>query len=129
MNPNRTDEREKKIQKLKAKYKDIFGKLDLETAYENLFRLLWYTRLPCYDIGNITSNALHQMSVIKQCFWKEDEINCSALFKPMPSDRGMCCSFNLNSINAFLKESKFQKVIDELQKSDQKHRYVDFFLK
>ena len=30
---------------------------DLDAIYPNLFELLWYSQIPCFDILNITTSA------------------------------------------------------------------------
>ncbi len=39
-----------------------------------------------------------ERSVLKKCFWKGRIIDCSAIFEVFPTDRGMCCSFNMHKV-------------------------------
>ena len=122
LNPQMKNEREAKIQSARQNYDDSFGNLDLEKSYDNLFEILWYSQLPCFDVQNVTSNVPHQMSVIKNCAWKGLDINCSAIFKTLPTDRGMCCTFNMERAEKIFKESKYSQMVQKMQDTDAANR-------
>ena len=122
LNPQMKNEREAKIEFARQEYDDNFGNLDLEKSYDNLFEILWYSQLPCFDVRNVTSDAPHQMSVIKNCAWKGLEINCSAIFKTLPTDRGMCCTFNMERAEKIFKESKYSQMVQKMQDTDAANR-------
>ena len=75
-------------------YHKNFGQMDITKSYEKLFELLWYTRLPCFDVKGITSKERDEMSVIKRCYWRSKVVDCASVFVTRSTDRGMCCSFN-----------------------------------
>ena len=118
LNPEMKSQREAKIQNARQNYQNNFGDLDLEKSYENLFEILWYSQLPCFDVQNVTSNLPYQMSVIKNCAWKGLDINCSAIFKTLPTDRGMCCTFNMERAEKIFKESKYSQMVQKMQDTD-----------
>ena len=62
-------------------------------------RMLWYSNLPCFDVHGVTSHVPHEKSILKACYWKGNNIPCAAIFYPIPTDRGMCCAFNMNPLN------------------------------
>jgi len=37
--------------------------------------------------------------MLKKCTWKQNDINCAAIFSTFPTDQGMCCSFNMIGAN------------------------------
>ena len=41
LDPEKADEREKKVEQAKERYDDEFGSLDMKVAYQNLFEILW----------------------------------------------------------------------------------------
>ena len=88
-----------------------------------MFDLLWYTQLPCSDVRGLTSNVKDELSFIKRCYWKKEPIACSALFQKRPTDRGMCCSFNIEKADAILKRSKYTDAIVARQKHDAEHGF------
>jgi hypothetical protein len=45
--------------------------------------------------------------MIKQCMWKGMEIDCSAIFKTFPTDRGMCCTFNMAKAEEMFQQSQY----------------------
>ena len=89
-----------------------------EEAIRNLFEILWYSQLPCFDIRDITSETKDEMSVLKRCYWKDKPINCSSIFRTRPTDRGMCCSFNMEKAEEIFKESQYGDMINGMQIQD-----------
>ena len=72
--------------------------------FTSLFNLLWNSNLPCFNSSkNPTKNFL-----LKKCLLYGKEQDCSKLFKPVPTDSGICCSFNQKNL---LRESEFSKVL------------------
>ena len=120
--PNKQTEREGRTQEAKKEYEENFGRDDLQKAYDSLFEILWYSQLPCYDVKDVTSNSPDQMSIIKKCYWKEKAISCPAIFRTLPTDRGMCCSFNMEMAEEIYQKSKYSNVVYERQKSDIENR-------
>ena len=77
---------------------------DIGKNFSSLFNLLWNSNLPCFNNSkNPTNNFL-----LKKCMLYGKEQDCSKLFKPVPTDSGICCSFNQKDI---LKETEFSKLL------------------
>ena len=55
--------------------------------------------------------------MLRQCKWEGKEVNCSEIFKPVITDTGVCCAFNLQSD---LKESNYSQLVDETQVEERK---------
>ena len=123
LDPKKEQERQFKLNESMEDFKNRFGSLDLASTYSNLFEILWYSQLPCFDIKNVTSDAQDQMSMIKQCYWKGKEISCSSIFKTLPSDRGMCCSFNMEKAEEIFKTSDYANLVKNMHKQDIRNRY------
>ena len=123
LDPEKEQERQSKLNESKEDFQNRFGNLDLATTYSNLFEILWYSQLPCFDIKNVTSDAPDQMSMIKQCYWKGKEIPCSSIFKTLPSDRGMCCSFNMEKAEEIFKTSTYANLVKTMHEQDLSNRY------
>ena len=49
--------------------------------YEDLFEIMWYSQLPCFDVAGITSASADEASMVKRCYWKGQPVNCAAIFK------------------------------------------------
>ena len=79
-----------------------------EKGYRNLFEILWYKQLPCFDVRNTTSAKNNQHGMIKQCEWKGHSIPCSAIFQTTPTDRGMCCTFNVQEAEKMFKDKEYR---------------------
>ena len=79
-------------------------------VYPNLFRLLWYSMLPCFPIPGINSR-----SMLKQCKWAGQDVHCSDIFQSIPTDSGICCSFNHKSA---LKSTHYSNLVEEMQNRD-----------
>ena len=50
--------------------------------------------------------------MLRQCWWQGRLINCSQIFKPVITDSGVCCGFNLKHD---LKESSYSSLVNEMQ--------------
>jgi hypothetical protein len=46
------------------------------------------------------------------------EIPCAAIFKTFPTDRGMCCSFNMKAADEIFQEKSYSSFIQNLQDYD-----------
>ena len=73
-----------------------------------------YTELPCFDLFGFGQNA----GMLKSCIWKGQEFPCKLLFQNVPTDQGMCCSFNMKKAEEMFKESQYQKLIQKMQSED-----------
>ena len=93
-----------------AAIKDVAANFDGmdKKGYAKLFEILWYKQLPCFDVRGRTSEANNQHGMIKYCEWKGLRIPCSAIFKTAPTDRGMCCTFNLQSAEEMFKDQQYR---------------------
>ena len=38
-----------------------------------------------------------ERSILKYCEWKGEPISCASIFDTFPTDRGLCCSFNMRA--------------------------------
>ena len=123
IDPTKIEEREKKTKESIENYEESFGSLDMDKSYEALFELLWYSQMPCFDVKGLTSEAKDEISFLKRCFWKENPINCTAIFQQRPTDQGMCCTFNMEKANKILKDSKYTKAISFRQDDDARNAF------
>ena len=89
--------------------RDVHSTFDAmtEKGYRSLFEILWYKQLPCFDVRNTTSDKNNQHGMIKYCEWKGRRLPCSALFKTSPSDRGMCCTFNVQAAEKMFQDQDY----------------------
>ena len=119
LDPSMEQERLSEIEKAKNDYEREFGSMTkTKDAIRNLFEILWYSQLPCFDIKDITSETKDEMSVLKRCYWKDREMNCSSIFSTRPTDRGMCCSFNMENAEEIFKQSQYGDMISSMQIQD-----------
>ena len=119
LDPSMETERLIEIRNAKDDYDEEFGSMEKTAqAIQNLFEILWYSQLPCFDIKDITSDIKDEMSVIKRCYWKDKLINCSSIFRTRPTDRGMCCSFNMEKAEEIFKHSQYGDMISNMQLQD-----------
>ena len=108
LDPAKSQERKEAVEKAKTQYNNEFGSMDLVKSYKSLFELLWYSQLPCFDVRNITSTHKDEMSLIKKCYWKEKQIDCTSIFFTRPTDRGMCCTFNVEAAEKMFEDKKYK---------------------
>ena len=125
LDPEKDEERLKQVKESITAYDEKFGSLDMEKSYEPMFELLWYSQMPCIDIKGITSEQRDELSFIKRCYWKNRPISCNAIFQKRPTDRGMCCSFNMEKAENILKESKYAYAISSRQKDEMQNGFEE----
>ena len=75
----------------------------------SLFSLLWPSSLPCH------STAPGSAHLLKRCVLHGEEVNCTKLFKPVPTDLGICCAFNARNV---LRDSEFSRLLQTKQSLD-----------
>ncbi len=109
---NSSPEEQKKRKKFMARrekyYRSLFKKIDMSKSFENVFELLWYSTLPCFPVrdGASSDSPAPDNVMIKKCIWKGERISCAAIFDLFPTDRGMCCTFNMEKAEAIFKETR-----------------------
>ena len=102
----------------KAEVKEMISRLDLKAAFPYLFSTLWYSSLPCFDIRNITIHRDGGSSILKYCEWKGIPMSCSSIFTTFPTDKGMCCSFNMKAANNIFVENAYTSILEDMQGKD-----------
>lgn len=116
--PSMKDKRDEIEKEARNEYGLDFESMELKKSYHHLFQLLWYSQLPCFDVKNITSKARGERSLLKSCTWKGQSVSCSALFTLVPTDRGMCCSFNKENATNMFEEESYGEQISRMQETD-----------
>ena len=115
LDPSKTSERNETVRGAKENWYKKFGNLNFTRAYEKLFELLWYSRLPCFDVRGVTSKERDEMSVIKRCYWRSKLVDCATIFTTRSSDRGMCCAFNVGNANEIYKSTMYKSYTEKMQ--------------
>ena len=120
LDPAEVENRKKADVEARQTYNQNFGQLDLKnlTTYLKLFEILWYSQLPCFDVRNITSTQQGATSMLKQCYWKGQLMNCPDIFTTRPTDKGMCCTFNMKAAEKLYKASQYKDALGTLQVQD-----------
>ena len=118
MNPSLEGKREEYKEYVSNKLKNFFKDRNSTKIYPNLFRLLWYTKTPCFDLFNMTGEHSH---ILKYCEWAGERVDCEHLFQAVPTDVGICCSFNFNSS---LTDTVYATLIRELKDKERLRRNV-----
>jgi len=93
---------------------------DQNLALKAYLSILWYSRMPCFDIYSITSEADGERATLKFCMWKGRELPCSAIFKKVVTDVGICCAFNMQEANKLFVESRYTSIITNLREEEKK---------
>ena len=106
LNPDRVEEKKAIIEKQKMVAKHYFNDSDMGSLYQELFRILWHSTLPCFKEEN---DDEHMML---SCELAGREVNCSDIFNRVPTDIGMCCALN---VEESLSASKYKTLVKEMQ--------------
>ena len=108
INPEKAETKDAVVGKKMSESKLYFStSLHMKTVYSNLFRMLWYSTLPCVEESDLTKEFM-----IKSCEVAGEKIDCKKLFERIPTDSGMCCALNSDSA---LKDSEYSKMVEEMQ--------------
>jgi len=109
---------------IKAEMTDIFQRLNFSAASESIFKTLWYSSLPCFDIRSITGFNNGASALLQYCEWKGMPISCSAIFTKFPTDQGMCCAFNMKAANEIYVKSTYRDKLQYMQKLDKEASFL-----
>ena len=74
-------------------------------------------------IAFASKNALHMQYFskhifLKSCSWKGKEVPCSAIFKKVATDKGICCAFNSKAANETYKGDKYTSLLQKFENED-----------
>ena len=83
LNPEKLSQTEQLRDHFSNLTRHFFDNAKMATAYPNLFKLLWFSNIPCFK-NNVTDAYL-----LKKCIWQGKEYKCSELFKQVPTDSGV----------------------------------------
>ena len=124
--PSKVEERKARVKEAKMQYDKEFGSMDVAKSYKSLFEILWYSQLPCYDVRSITSEYMDEMSLVKRCYWKGKKINCASIFFTRPTDRGMCCAFNMKRAEEIFHAGKYSNMVSKMQRQDAEYGFENY---
>ena len=125
LDPSKALYRANKTEAAKKKYHKDFDQINITKSYNKIFELLWYTKLPCFDVKGITSQEKDEMSVIKRCYWRGEMVDCASIFVTRSTDRGMCCTFNLGQAEKIFKDTRYRNITSKLQQQDRKLNFAN----
>ena len=123
LDPLKEGQRMQAVAEEKLNWNTKFSNLNFTQAYEKLFELFWYSRLPCFDVRNVTSKERDEMSVIKRCYWQSKLVDCSSIFVTRSSDRGMCCAFNVGKANQIYRNTKYRIEEEKMQEKTRENSF------
>jgi hypothetical protein len=105
------EEQENFIQQKQNYIANIFTQLKISQSLHNMFSILWHAKTPCFAVGNSNS----EKTILKDCKWKGQTVPCSAIFSQFPSDKGMCCSFNMKAADEIFHGETYVQLVNSLQ--------------
>jgi hypothetical protein len=103
----------------------MFNRLNQVESYRGFFSSMWYSTLPCFDVKGVTAEKDGKRSLLKQCSWKGTTIPCAALFTSFPTDRGMCCSFNIDAAEEIFAGETFPGLVTSLDAQDKSNSFAN----
>jgi hypothetical protein len=118
MNESANSENNKSIQNEKLLLQNIFKNTDQKTVLHNFLSIMWYSKLPCFDIRGLTSDKDGEKSMLKLCQWKGKKVSCSAIFKKVATDKGVCCAFNKPKADQIFAKSTYTTIIERLENEE-----------
>ncbi len=118
LDPNLKVNKSRAIKYKKAALQDMMFRLNQTEAYNSIFSILWYSNFPCFEVKGITSEFDGEKAILRSCRWKGVSIPCSAIFTTFPTDRGMCCSFNIEAADKIFQSGTFTNQLEKMQYFD-----------
>jgi len=115
-----------------VEYKEAFNSFDLKALFDPIISSLWYGTLACSGVIGISgfmratdeffgSDNFYDTSFLKYCMWKGEPIDCAAIFTPFPTDKGVCCAFNLKAAQDIYRSKNYTTLIKRLQEYDRNY--------
>jgi hypothetical protein len=122
-------------QKIKE-YQEAIKTFDLKALYEPIISSLWYGTLACSGVVGISGVSrasadffggenYYDTSFLKYCTWRGVLIECAAIFSPFPTDKGVCCSFNLKAAEEIYHSKTYSTLLKKLQEHDKNNSVSD----
>ena len=105
---------------MKNWFKSLSRNINETTALKDLLSILWYSKLPCFDVQGISSEFQGEKSTVKSCWWKGKAMSCSAIFQKVATDNGICCGFNKPAADKIFVDSAYSSVIRDLADEEKK---------
>ncbi|XP_023344136.1 mucin-5AC [Eurytemora carolleeae] len=68
---------------------EYFNSQAVAETFAEMFKILWFSSLPCFRTENITQGYL-----LKSCTYQGIEGDCRKMFRKVATDSGFCCAFN-----------------------------------
>ena len=115
LDPSLKANKTRAIKYKKTALEDMMFRLNQTEAYSTLFSILWYSNFPCFEIKGVTSEIDGERAILRSCKWKGVSMPCSAIFITFPTDRGMCCSFNIQAADEIFLSGSFTKQLKAMQ--------------
>ena len=84
LNPQKEIKKERLIQLHQDKTGSYYSSVDMEKLYPALFKLLWFSSLPCSQQGSMNNEYM-----IKSCEVAGEIVDCENFFSKVPTDVGM----------------------------------------
>ena len=115
LNPEKRARLKATENKMRELSRSNFPSEEIGRNLTSLFNLLWNSNLPCFGRPDDSGGYL-----LKKCFLYGQEMDCRQLFKPVPTDSGICCAFNHRQL---LRDSQYSHLlrIKQSQESHQGH--------
>ena len=106
LNPAKQESKNQIVREKMQMAQAYFEGSDMKKLYPELFKILWHSTLPCFDEEGMDEH------MFLSCELAGSKINCSDIFKKVPTDSGMCCA--VNSLES-LRLSGYKDLVEEMQ--------------
>ena len=104
---------------------DQFNQINESTSFESYLSTLIYSSLPCFDLKGLTSEVKGEKAFLQSCNWKGKSMVCSAIFKKILTDRGICCAFNKPEADALYAKSTYTNILKEVAEEEKRLSFDD----
>ena len=91
---------------------NIFTQLKISKAFQNLFSILWHAKTPCFAAKYSADKNNSLKTILRDCKWKGQTVPCLSIFSQFPTDKGMCCSFNMKAAEEIFQGETYVQLVD-----------------
>ena len=111
--------------RLKYFLKKLYNKTASNKKFKEFMKgLYWHTGYPCFDTA-ATSEKNHEIGILKQCMWKGNVLPCKDIFAAIPTDRGLCCAFNIEKAENIYKNQEYVAYLNKQRNEDKELAFSD----
>jgi hypothetical protein len=116
--PTFLEEQLNRVQLEQNEITSILQRLKISQSFQNIFSILWHARTPCFAVEDRGEKIKSAKTILSNCKWQGYDVPCSTIFSQFPTEKGMCCSFNMKAAEEIFQGETYVQLVNSHQKVD-----------